>query len=181
MHSIVSMFQEFKLRRSQSRRRRSTSPPPKSAYIQHSQYEERVHSCPSFSRVPQKTVQWGSVTQIPPPPRGRHYPLRNRASSRCPGKSNLKQPTRLDQEMFRHNMWHMVGMADERLEFTYQCIGDMRGMGDKALDLIMKWEEQSVRNELTRKVIESAYELDNLSLESIPSHSRRPRMLRRRQ
>ncbi|KAK1145456.1 hypothetical protein N8T08_004331 [Aspergillus melleus] len=181
MHRIASKFQELKqLRRSQPRGRRSTSPPPESPFYLHSQYDNRPPSCSFAPRAPQKTVQWGSVAEIPPLPRGRYYPLRGRASSRRPDKSILKPPTRLDQEMFRHNMWRMVGMADERLEFTYQCIGDMRSMGDDALDLIMQWEEQSVRSELTRKVLESAYQLDNLSLESISGPSSEPRMLRRR-
>ncbi|PLB45384.1 hypothetical protein P170DRAFT_439153 [Aspergillus steynii IBT 23096] len=179
MDSILSLIQEFKeLRRSRRRAYRPQSPPPEPEYFPYPPLDNRTQL--RSARAPKKTVRWGPVMEMGPLPPARYYTPGSHVSDRRPVKSILKPPTRLDQEMFRHNMWRMVGMADERLEFTYQCIGDMRNMGNSALDFIMKCEEHSVRNELTRKVLETAYQLNELSLEEAYSRSLQHTRLRRR-
>lgn len=179
MDTISSLIQEFKqLRRSRPPRRWSHSLPSESDYFSYSPSDDLSYV--GFSHAHKKTVHWGPVTQIPPLPSRRSHASRSRVSARRPVRSILKPPTSLDQEMFRYNMWRMVGMVNERLDFTYQCIGDMSHMGDQTLELIMKWEERSVRSQLTRKVLESVCQLDNLSLEATASHNHRSRRLRRR-
>lgn len=195
------MVQEFKeeLRQSRHPRRRSQSPPPEREYIsypplnannnydhndepinEHSNKHNNIRAFSRPFRPSKKKVRWGPVMILAPLPPPRYYSPRSPIPGLRPSKSILKSPTRLDREMFRVNMWRLVNLAENRLEYTYECIGDMRGMGAHTLNLIINSEDRSLSNALTQKVLESASELDNLSLETNATRSHRQRRFGRR-
>ncbi|KAE8405255.1 hypothetical protein BDV37DRAFT_94555 [Aspergillus pseudonomiae] len=100
-----------------------------------------------------KRVHWGAVVQLPDRPRKGYYPtdFDDRASHR---KSILKPQTSLDRSMYYKNLWAMIELADQRLEYPHDC---MRAADDEAgLEWIIKVDDEFMGREANRRARVSA-------------------------
>lgn len=64
-----------------------------------------------------------------------------------PRKSILRRPTATDDEMLIRNLWAMVVLADNRLEYTYEFLSGVLLMGDNVIDTMMESGELMMAEE----------------------------------
>ncbi|KAL4801463.1 hypothetical protein BDV18DRAFT_164980 [Aspergillus unguis] len=68
-----------------------------------------------------------------------------------PRKSILRRPTATDDEMLIRNLWAMVVLADERLDYTYEFLSGSLLVGDDVVDTMMMTGELAMSEEATER------------------------------
>ncbi|KAB8069574.1 hypothetical protein BDV29DRAFT_47960 [Aspergillus leporis] len=109
-------------------------------------YTEQAHSHTHRARL-RKQVRWGVVVHLPDCPRMRYYPSDVDGSVRR--RSILKTQTFTDYNMYCRNLWAMIDLADQRLEYIFDCL---RAAGDEeGLNWIMEVDEEFMVREANRR------------------------------
>ncbi|KAL4928263.1 uncharacterized protein BDV17DRAFT_264591 [Aspergillus undulatus] len=98
----------------------------------------------SFSRSPRSRSRSRSASL----PGG--YPRLPLHRTHIPRKGIIKPPTQKDDEMLIRNLWTMVALAEQRMDYTYEFLSGVLLIGDDILDTILKAGELSMFEEASR-------------------------------
>ncbi|KAL4786713.1 hypothetical protein BJX76DRAFT_346062 [Aspergillus varians] len=124
-------------------RANSPSPTGSDSSYKEQRYPPAWYSCsfsPSSQPVP--TTGAGARTE-----RERQRPLHR---THMPRKTILKAPTPTDDEMLIRNLWEMVVLSDQRLDYMYEFLSGVLLVGDDILDTMFRAGELSMFEEAAR-------------------------------
>ncbi|KAL3477983.1 hypothetical protein BJX99DRAFT_116300 [Aspergillus californicus] len=76
-----------------------------------------------------------------------------RHRTQYPTRSILKPPTPIDDEILIRNLWAMVILADNRLNYSYEFLSGVILIGDDVLDAMMQMGELAMQEEATARAI----------------------------